>query len=152
MYSYTKNIPNRYVTDMQRRHRWIRGDWQISNWVFPWVPGPGRKVLKNPISLLSKWKIFDNLRRSLVPIAILFLLLYGWGLSSYPMFWTTTIMVIILLPAVISLIWELFSKPPDVIFSQHLIYSVKSATNQFILHIVELALPALRSLFQPLMQ
>jgi cellobiose phosphorylase len=134
-----EEYPNRYVTDMQRRHRWIRGDWQISNWVLPWVPGRGKKIVKNPISLLSKWKIFDNLRRSLVPIAILTLLLYGWALSSTPMFWTTTIMVIILLPAVLNLIWVLFSKPPDVIFSQHFIYSVKSASNQFILHIIELA-------------
>ncbi len=134
-----EEYPNRYSTDMARRHRWIRGDWQISNWVFPWVPGAHKKVVKNPLSLLSKWKIFDNLRRSLVPVAILFLFLYGWAVSSTPMFWTTILMVIILLPAVINLVWVLFAKPQDVIFTQHLIYSIKSASNQFVLHIIELA-------------
>ena len=78
--------PVRYDADMQRRHRWIRGDWQIASWLLPWVPGPSHKILNNPISSLSKWKIFDNLRRSLVPIALLGLLLFGWIFSHSPVF------------------------------------------------------------------
>jgi len=70
--------PTRYPADVNRRHRWIRGDWQIGWWLLPWVPGLGARRVKNPISALSRWKIFDNLRRSLVPIAMLALLLTCW--------------------------------------------------------------------------
>jgi hypothetical protein len=62
--------PARYDADMKRRHRWIRGDWQIASWIWPWVPGFNKRLVHNPISLLSKWKIFDNLRRSLVPVSL----------------------------------------------------------------------------------
>ncbi|MBC7867051.1 MAG: cyclic beta 1-2 glucan synthetase, partial [Gloeobacteraceae cyanobacterium ES-bin-316] len=134
-----EEYPNRYNTDMQRRHRWIRGDWQIGNWILPFVPGPGKKIYKNPLSLLSKWKIFDNIRRSLVPVAILLLLLYGWGISHAPSFWTTAVLLIIFLPSIINLLWTLCTRPSDVIFSQHLIYSVKAASNQFLQQAIELA-------------
>ena len=63
---------------MKRRHRWIRGDWQIASWILPLVPGAEKQLHKNPISALSKWKIFDNIRRSLVPLALTALLLLGW--------------------------------------------------------------------------
>ena len=131
--------PNRYYTDIQRRHRWIRGDWQIANWILPFVPGPNKKIFKNPLSLLSKWKIFDNIRRSLVPVAMMLLLLYGWVLSADPFFWTTAVVLIIFLPSIINLVWTLFTRPPEVIFSQHFIYSVKAASNQFFQQLTELA-------------
>lgn len=70
--------PSRYNVDVNRRHRWIRGDWQIAQWLLPRIPGPGVEPLANPLSGLSRWKIFDNLRRSLVPIALLLLLLGNW--------------------------------------------------------------------------
>ena len=62
--------PSRYSADVSRRRRWIRGDWQILRWLFPRVPGPDACFRKNPISALSRWKIFDNLRRSLAPLAL----------------------------------------------------------------------------------
>src|SRR5204863_899315 len=70
--------PSSYLTDVARRQRWIRGDWQIAAWLFPRVPGPTRRIA-NPLSLLSRWKIFDNLRRSIVPAGELALLaLASW--------------------------------------------------------------------------
>ncbi|MEI9956136.1 MAG: hypothetical protein WDM90_07510 [Ferruginibacter sp.] len=77
-----EEYPLQYTADMQRRHRWIRGDWQIASWVFPWVKGADRKLHRNPLSSLSKWKIFDNIRRSLVPLSFLLLLLFGWFFFS----------------------------------------------------------------------
>src|SRR6185312_8947262 len=62
-----EDYPATYDADVARRHRWIRGDWQIARWILPHVPGQGN-ALKNPLSLLSRWKIIDNLRRSLVPV------------------------------------------------------------------------------------
>ncbi|MDQ1261352.1 MAG: cyclic beta,2-glucan synthetase, partial [Euryarchaeota archaeon] len=60
---FYEEYPYRYTTDVKRRHRWIRGDWQIASWLLMRVPGPGGLILDNPISALSRWKILDNLRR-----------------------------------------------------------------------------------------
>ncbi len=71
-------FPKDYLVYSGRQHRWTRGDWQIADWLFPKVPtGEGDRVV-NPLSLLSRWKIADNLRRSLLPAAFVFLLLTAW--------------------------------------------------------------------------
>jgi len=80
--------PENYSTDVRRRHRWTRGDWQIVSWLLPWVPGPRGRRLRNTISLHHRLKLLDNLRRSLVPAALFLLLLDGWLLSSRPLYWT----------------------------------------------------------------
>ncbi len=79
-----EEYPSCYSADVGRRHRWIRGDWQIARWLLSDVPGPGpeARFQKNPLSGLSQWKIFDNLRRSLVPSALTLLLLLGWTVLS----------------------------------------------------------------------
>ena len=134
-----EEYPLRYETDMQRRSRWIRGDWQISRWVLPFVPGHDRKLHKNTLSFFSRWKIFDNIRRSLVPLSLLLLLLFGWTLSSAGWFWTMAVTLIIVLPAIINFIWELLRKPGDVIFSQHFVYTARSAISNFIQQLLEFA-------------
>lgn len=133
-----EEYPTRYSTDMQRRHRWIRGDWQIANWALPFVPAPHKKIVKNPLSFLSKWKIADNIRRSLVPQSLLLLLLHGWVVSSTPFFWTMAVSLIVLLPAIISFCWSLCTKPADMLFSQHFIFSFRSASDQFYQYVLEL--------------
>ncbi len=57
---YEENLSS-YIADVNRRHRWIRGDWQIARWIFNRVPSYKGRRVDNPISGLSKWKIFDNL-------------------------------------------------------------------------------------------
>src|SRR5450432_4505303 len=131
--------PTRYEVDMKRRHRWIRGDWQIASWMLPWVPGFNGKILKNPISSLSKWKIFDNLRRSLVPIALLCMLLFGWVYSHSPLFWTAAVVFMIVLPSLIIFIWEILRKPKDIILLQHIMLSLRYAANSFLLHLLNFA-------------
>ena len=133
-----EEYPSRYLTDMKRRHRWIRGDWQIGSWILPLVPAESKGLRKNPLSLLSKWKIFDNIRRSLVPLCLLLLFIFGWVFSPVPWFWTLAVTLIIIMPSIVNLIWELLWKPADVIFIQHLIYSLKSATNHFVQHLLDL--------------
>ena len=73
-----EDYPSRYSADVSRRYRWIRGDWQLVRWLLPRVPGPGGRRRENPLSGLSRWKIFDNLRRSLISPALALLLLLGW--------------------------------------------------------------------------
>jgi cyclic beta-1,2-glucan synthetase len=69
--------PTRVDVDARRQHRWIRGDWQLLPWLFPRVP-TGTGWHKNPLTAISRWKIFDNLRRSLVPLALVLVCLSGW--------------------------------------------------------------------------
>ena len=75
-------FPQGYQSYSSRAHRWIRGDWQIAGWIFPHVPqaSGGRGI--NPLSLLNRWKILDNMRRSLLPATSLGLLLVSWFISS----------------------------------------------------------------------
>ncbi len=124
--------PVRYNVDMKRRHRWIRGDWQIASWMLPWVPGPGKKIRKNPISPLSKWKIFDNIRRSLLPLALLAMLLFGWIYSHSPVFWTLAVLSILLLNSVISFFWEIWQKPEDVHTLPHIVMSFHYTIQHFL--------------------
>lgn len=133
-----EEYPLRYDADMQRRQRWIRGDWQIARWVLPFVPGRDKKFHKNTLSLFSRWKIFDNVRRSLVPLCLLLLLLFGWTISSAAWFWTLAVTIIIILPAFVNFLWELFRKPADVIFIQHFAYTGRSALNNFIQQLLDL--------------
>ena len=126
-----EEYPSRYSTDVSRRHRWIRGDWQLVRWLLPCVPGLGGHCLKNPLSILSRWKLLDNLRRSLVPAALTLLLLLGWTVLSSPWFWTLSVIGIILIPSLIISILEVFQKPDEVLFSQHLAAAVRSARRRF---------------------
>ncbi|MFN2298498.1 MAG: GH36-type glycosyl hydrolase domain-containing protein [Anaerolineales bacterium] len=75
-------FPRTYYAECKRRHRWIRGDWQIIDWLLPTVPIAGGRRGPNQLSAISRWKIFDNLRRSLVPIANLGLLILSW--TAFP--------------------------------------------------------------------
>ncbi|HZR20736.1 MAG TPA: glucoamylase family protein [Verrucomicrobiae bacterium] len=116
-----EEYPSRYNTDINRRHRWIRGDWQIAQWLLPRVPGPDARRIANPLSTLSQWKILDNLRRSLVPAALLLLLLGDWMLlPGFGVAGALMVFSIILLPAALSAAVDLFRKPLEVSLSLHL--------------------------------
>lgn len=71
-------FPPDYLTFIRREHRWIRGDWQILEWLLLVVPDGHGNRIRNPLSLFNRWKIFDNLRRSLVPAASILLLAMAW--------------------------------------------------------------------------
>jgi cyclic beta-1,2-glucan synthetase len=133
-----EDYPSHYNVDVKRRHRWIRGDWQIARWLFPSVPAPEKEFRRNPLSALSKWKIFDNLRRSLVPQCLVLLLLYGWFASS-AWFWTASIISILILPVAINFIWELFRRPKDIIMYQHLVYAVRTAGESLLQRLLDFA-------------
>ncbi|MCL5021892.1 MAG: cyclic beta 1-2 glucan synthetase [Nitrospirae bacterium] len=128
-----EEYPSCYSADVSRRHRWVRGDWQIARWLLSDVPGPGpgARFQKNPLSGLSQWKIFDNLRRSMMGIAHTLLLLLGWTVLSSVLFWTLSVIGIILVPPLIASILEMFRKPDDALLGQHLAAAVRSARRRF---------------------
>jgi cyclic beta-1,2-glucan synthetase len=74
-------FPPDYLTYVRRQHRWIRGDWQIADWVLPRAPAPEGGRTHNSINALNRWKVFDNLRRSLVPAASVAYLIAAWLIS-----------------------------------------------------------------------
>ncbi len=115
-----ESYPTRYNSDVSRRHRWMRGDWQISGWVLPFTAGPQSRIERNPLSLLSRWKIFDNLRRSIVPCVLLLLLLLGWLMSPPAWLWTAIVLGIVLIPAVCVMLVSSFRKVVDVPLLAHL--------------------------------
>ncbi|MES2177685.1 MAG: glucoamylase family protein [Gemmatimonadota bacterium] len=71
------DYPSRYLTATRRMHRWIRGDWQLLPWLLSDVPG-AEGVTINPLTLVSRWKVLDNLRRSFSPIALFVWIVAGW--------------------------------------------------------------------------
>lgn len=115
-----EEYPSRYDTDMERRYRWIRGDWQIASWFLPWIPAKFGRIEKNKISALSRWKIFDNLRRSFVPPSLTILLVAGWTILGNPWFWTLGVLLITLLPSVLISVWNATQKPKEVALGQHI--------------------------------
>jgi cyclic beta-1,2-glucan synthetase len=74
-------FPQGYQSYSSRAHRWIRGDWQIAGWVLPRVPQASGLRGRNPLSPFNRWKILDNLRRSLLPASSLLLVLASWFVS-----------------------------------------------------------------------
>ncbi len=128
-----EDYPARYGADVSRRHRWIRGDWQIATWLLSSVPGPGAgsaKRLRNPLSRLSQWKLLDNLRRSLVPAALLLLFLFGWAEIVAVQYWTLAILGIFFLPALITSGLRLLGKPENIRTSQHVSASLRATGRQ----------------------
>jgi len=112
--------PSRYNVDIGRRHRWIRGDWQITQWLLPRVPGPDARRVVNPLSGLSRWKIFDNLRRSLVPAALLLFLLGSWllqpALGGEGLLF---VLALITVPALLPALVAAARKPADLVWRTH---------------------------------
>jgi cyclic beta-1,2-glucan synthetase len=113
--------PAQYSLDADRRHRWIRGDWQIAMWTLPWVLNPTGELERNPLSTLSRWKILDNLRRSLVPAAFMLLLGASWVIPAWPAFyWALLVLMIMLLPVALRVAVELIKRPDDLSWRPHL--------------------------------
>ncbi|MBK8162925.1 MAG: cyclic beta 1-2 glucan synthetase [Gammaproteobacteria bacterium] len=128
-----EEYPARYQADVKRQLRWLRGDWQIAHWMLPYVPGMDRRKVRNPLSLLSRWKIFDNLRRSLAQAALVPLLLLGWFVLPQPWFWTLAVAGIVLIPPFMACLVDAFRKPREALLSQHLAAVLHSAGRNFAL-------------------
>ncbi len=122
-----EEYPGRYSADVARRYRWIRGDWQIASWLLRKVPAPDATEDKNPLSLLSQWKIFDNLRRSLVPAAFTTMLALSWFYLLPAWFWTTVTIGILMAQSMAASVMEIYRKPKDVILRQHILTSLRTA-------------------------
>ena len=99
-----EEYPSRYLVYARRLRRWIRGDWQLLPWLFPVVHTQSGTAL-NRLSAIDRWKIFDNLRRSLLPPTLFLLLAAGWlFLPGSPWVWT----ILVFLPSVLPIFVQTF--------------------------------------------
>ena len=102
-----EDYPSHYSAHNRRKHRWLRGDWQIAEWLRPLVPDESGQRVPNPLSMVSRWKIFDNLRRSLFEPSLFALFLLGWlALPGSPAAWTIATVGIVFLPALVQLVFD----------------------------------------------
>ena len=133
-----EDYPARYSADVSRRHRWIRGDWQLASWLLRRVPcgcADSRTDVTtnhrtNPLSPLSQWKLIDNLRRSLTPATLTLLLLLGWTIMPSAWLWTGAVLGVLLIPALCLTLVELCRKPEEVMLRQHLAAVAHSAARR----------------------
>jgi len=102
------DYPSHYSAYTRRKHRWVRGDWQIAQWLFARVPDETGRYVRNPITTISRWKILDNLRRSLVEPMTMVLLVAGWlGLPGGALYWTLATLFLLFVPPFLQLLFGL---------------------------------------------
>ena len=116
-----EEFPSRYDVAAARQHRWVRGDWQLVPWIFGWFPKTRGGVCKAAIPLMGRWKLLDNLRRSLYAPSALLALLVAW---MQPMataeVWTAFILLTIALPPLLPAVAGLIPRPGGVSMRNHL--------------------------------
>jgi hypothetical protein len=93
------DYPSHFSAYIRRQHRWVRGDWQIMQWLLSRVPNFDGCMVANPTTLASRWRIFDNLRRSLIDPTLFFLLLAAlFFLPEPPWYWILVALSLLLVP------------------------------------------------------
>jgi cellobiose phosphorylase len=136
------DYPATYLTHARRKHRWIRGDWQLLPWLRARVPASGGRTA-NPLSTISRWKILDNLRRSLVEICQVALFIAGWTvLPGSPLVWTGLVLLAVAWPWLLSTLLAASRPPRDGSWRGYYKAVGRDATasaEQFVLAIVFLA-------------
>jgi cyclic beta-1,2-glucan synthetase len=106
------DFPARYAAYSRREHRWARGDWQLLPWLTPRVPTAHDGKLPNPLPLLERWKVADNLRRTLVPAAMLLMLALGWTvLPGGAWAWSLVALVVVATPLVLHVFGSFLAIP-----------------------------------------
>jgi cyclic beta-1,2-glucan synthetase len=100
-----EEFPTRYDVEMQRQHRWVRGDWQLLPWIFGFGTSKHSVVQRPSLPALGRWKMIDNLRRSLAAPALLLSLIVGWALPARDAeIWTAFMVAVILVPPLLPLL------------------------------------------------
>ncbi|MDT4898251.1 MAG: cyclic beta,2-glucan synthetase [Acidobacteriota bacterium] len=114
------DYPAYYDTYAKRQHRWTRGDWQIARWLMPTVRDAHRQKVRNQLPLVARWKIFDNLRRSLVAPTLLLWLVIAWTiLPGSFLIWTTFVLLVLAFPVYAHVTTSLLIHPRGIPWTSH---------------------------------
>ena len=116
------DFPSRYDVSARRHHRWARGDWQLLPWIFGFASNGGRASgVRAELPRIGRWKMIDNLRRTLSAPAGVVALAVGWMLPLEPaLMWTTFVLATVILPSLIPMISAIPGRRPGVALSGHL--------------------------------
>ena len=116
------DFPSRYDVSARRHHRWARGDWQLLPWILGFAgEGSRAPTARDELPRIGRWKMIDNLRRTLSAPASLLALAIGWMLPFEPaIVWTTFVLATIILPSLIPVISAIPGRRPGVAISGHL--------------------------------
>ena len=102
-----EGFPGHYEVAASRQHRWVRGDWQLLPWIFG--DGPRASRVRSPVPLMGRWKMIDNLRRSLSAPGMFATLLAGWCLAGVGSgLWTLFILSVLTIPTLLAFFTNLF--------------------------------------------
>ena len=97
-----EEYPSRYDVAVARQHRWARGDWQLLPWIFGRGDASRDRRGKSTLPLVGRWKMLDNLRRTLSAPASVLALLLGWTLPEHDAaLWTYFILATIAVPTLL---------------------------------------------------
>ncbi|MFN2491531.1 MAG: GH36-type glycosyl hydrolase domain-containing protein [Pyrinomonadaceae bacterium] len=114
------DYPASYEAYAKRQHRWTRGDWQIAGWSLPKVADINGQKIHNPVPLISRWKVADNLRRSLVAPSMFLWLLAAWSVFPGPsLLWSLVVVVTIAFPIYLHVTTSLLVHPRGVSWTSH---------------------------------
>jgi len=103
--------PSNYISYSMRLHRWVRGDWQLIPWLFHRVKNARNQVVQNPLPAIAKWKILDNMRRSLLAPNLFLLFILGIGiLPGHPLLWIGLAVLTLVFPLVTDLVGSMISR------------------------------------------
>lgn len=105
--------PSNYIDDAKRHHRWTRGDWQIISWLTGHVRNERGERVKNQVNTIGRWKIFDNLRRSMLSLALMVMLFVGFSglVDIHPMWFLLVALVAVASPIVFFIVGQLTKLP-----------------------------------------
>ena len=114
------DYPASYQAYAKRSHRWTRGDWQIMRWLFPTVPDGERRKVPNVIPAIGRWKILDNLRRSLVAPALFLWLAAACAIfPGSSLLWSLFVFLTIAFPVYLHVTTGLLIHPRGIPWSSH---------------------------------
>ena len=114
------DYPASYVAYAKRSHRWTRGDWQIARWILPRVPDDNGRKVRNVLPLIGRWKILDNLRRSLVaPTLFLWLVASCTIFPRSPLAWFLFVFLVIAFPVYLHVATGLLIHPRGIPWTSH---------------------------------
>ena len=134
------SYPTKYNAYMARLQRWIRGDWQLIPWLKRNVYNKNKKIITNPLSYISIWKIADNLRRSLVaPSLMLFIVMIIGFLPGSVFFWLGCVAFVVLFPLIIQILEQIIGTGLSIRSSKRHIadfFGLKSSLFQLLFNVV----------------
>ena len=114
------DYPTHYLSFAARQHRWARGDWQIARWIWRTVPDAAGRPVRNTLPVISRWKILDNLRRSVLAPALMVLFIMGWTiLPGSALLWTMLGLLVLAFPAHAQLVRSMSSRVRGVPIGLH---------------------------------